>query len=164
MSHADEHFVRRVARMDAVTGRVLPLAAPDGAVAQRHALSANDVAALPRAANVVSLRMPPALYPIARIDEIDDAAIEAQAVAKGDGIRGRVHRVAGADGEQRIGRYGWKADIATLDQMVAEAFANELGIQSALARPAQEPPEDDGTLVRAVAAFVRGLVPPRSSR
>jgi hypothetical protein len=162
MSHTDEHFVRRVARMDAITGRVLPLSAPDGAVAHRHALSA--AAAMPRAANVVSLRMPPALYPIARIDDIDDAAIEAQAVAKGDGIKGRVHRVTGPDGEQRIGRYGWKADIGTLEQMVADAFANELGIHSALARKSQEPPEDDGTLVRAVAAFVRSLVPPRSAK
>jgi hypothetical protein len=162
MSHTDEHFVRRVARMDPVSGRVLPLSAPDGAVAHRHSLLSTEPAALPRAANVVSLRMPPALYPIARIDDIDDAAIEAQAVAKGDGIKGRVHRVAGADGEQRIGRYGWKADVATLEQMVADAFSNELGMRSALSRPAQGAPDDHGTPVREVAAFLRSLTTPSS--
>jgi CxxC motif-containing protein (DUF1111 family) len=107
--------------------------------------------------------MPPALYPIARLDDIHDATIEAQAVAKGDGIKGRVHRVAGPDGEQRVGRYGWKADIATLDQMVADAFANELGMRRALARPAPGPPDDHRPPVREVAAFVRGLALPRSA-
>ena len=164
MSHADEHFVRRVARMDPVSGRVVPLNMSEGGVAHRHAVSSNEPTSLPRAANVVSLRMPPALYPIARVDEIDDAAIEAQAVAKGDGIKGRVHRVTGPDGVRRIGRYGWKADAATLDQMVADAFASELGMRSPLSIATQEPREDDGTLVRAVTTFVRSLVLPPSSK
>ena len=57
----------------------------------------------------------------------------------------------------RVGRYGWKADITTLELMVADAFANELGVRSALARPLQAPVEDDGSLVRAVVAFLRDL-------
>lgn len=162
MSARDEHFARRVARMDPLSGRVLPLNAPNSPSARRHStleLGVADApdATLPRQANVTSLRMPPALYGLAKIDNIPDAVIEAQAVAKGDGIKGRVHRVRGADGEARVGRYGWKADIATIELMVADAFANELGIQSALARPLAPALEDDGTMVRAVAAFLRGL-------
>ena len=162
MSSADEHFARRVARMDPASGRVLPVVHPNSPLVRRHSTlepgeSGAPTAALPRQANVTSLRMPPALYGVARIDEIADAVIEAHAVAKGDGIKGRVHHVGGPDGEVRVGRYGWKADTATLELMVADAFANELGIRSALARPLQAPVEDDGSLVRAVAAFLRTL-------
>ncbi|TIP76520.1 MAG: hypothetical protein E5X58_45445, partial [Mesorhizobium sp.] len=99
--------------------------------ARRHALRdgvAIVPAAMPSQANVVSLRMPLALYGIAGIDEIHDSVIEAQAISKGDGIKGRAHHVVDSQGASRIGRYGWKADIATLKDMVANAFANELGI------------------------------------
>lgn len=166
ISTRDEHFARRVARMDEATGRVLRIAHPNSPLARRFStreLGEKDApdAALPRQANVVSLRMPLALFASGAIDRVSDAAIEAHAVAKGDGIKGRVHYVQGADGRPRIGRYGWKAEIATLDAMVADAFANELGINSALMVPVQQPVEDDGRLVRAVSAFLRGLQPPK---
>ncbi|HYJ96460.1 MAG TPA: di-heme oxidoredictase family protein, partial [Burkholderiaceae bacterium] len=166
MSTSEDHFVRRVARMDTVTGRVTPIEHPNSPVARRH--STRDLgqsnapsAAVPRQANVVSLRMPPALYTSGRLDEIPDIEIIAQAVSKGDGIKGRVHYVTSANGELRVGRYGWKAHIATLEEMVADAFANELGITSALAPHPHMGPltqvEDDDGLVRAVTAYLRGL-------
>ena len=179
MSSDDEHFARRVAHMDwrarkhrslgmeTASGRAIPIVHPNSPVARRHStleLGVPDApsAALPRQANVTSLRMPLSLYGVARLDDIPDAVIEAQAVAKGDGIKGRVHYVEGPDGEARVGRYGWKANTATLELMVANAFANELGLRSALARPLLAPVEDDGRLVRAVAAFLRQLrVPAR---
>jgi len=151
----EARFARRVARVDPRSGRVLALAGADSALAPRHALASDAPLALPRAANVVSLRMPLALVAAARLDDIDDAAIEAQAVAKGDGIHGRVHRVAGPDGHARIGRYGWKADVASLDEMVAAAFSDEMGVASALAPRGRPPFEDDGAMARAVAAFLR---------
>ncbi|MEO8922141.1 MAG: hypothetical protein ABI330_04845 [Caldimonas sp.] len=40
---------------------------------------------LPRQVNIVSLRMPLALFASSAIDRVDEAAIEAQAVSKGDG-------------------------------------------------------------------------------
>jgi len=186
-----EHFVRRVARMDPVTGRVVPVADPNSPIAHRFAMRetgageamgeagakgapgeregressalASVQAVVPSRANVTSLRMPPSLFAIARLDEIPDAVIEAQAVSKGDGIKGRVHVVTTASGVERVGRFGWKGQIATLDEMVADAFANELGITSALAPAppsgAQPPLEDDGERVRAVAAYLRSLRP-----
>jgi CxxC motif-containing protein (DUF1111 family) len=105
---------------------------------------------MPRGANVVSLRMPLPLFGIGRIDDIPDEVIEAQAVSKGDGIKGRVNRVVSADGQTRVGRYGWKADVATLEAMVAEAFANEMGMRKAEAAPS-------------VTAFVRTLARPALS-
>ena len=41
------------------------------------------------------------------------------------GIRGRVSRLS--DG--RIGRFGWKAQVATLEEFVLRACANELGLE-----------------------------------
>ncbi len=146
MSSREEHFVRRVARMDTVTGRVASIEHPNSPISRRfstreHGDREAPAAELPRQANVVSLRMPLALYASALLDEIPDIEIAAQAVSKGDGIKGRVHYVTSVNGEQRVGRYGWKAHVATLEEMVADAFANELGLASSLiphspARPA----------------------------
>ena len=33
-----------------------------------------------------------------------------------------------AAGQPRVGRFGWKGDIATVDQFVPEAMRNELGL------------------------------------
>ena len=166
MSARDEHFVRRVARMDTVTGRVTTIEHPNSPVSRRYSIRElghheAPAAALPRQANVISLRMPIALHGSAQLDEVPDIEILAQAVSKGDGIKGRVHYVTSANGEQRVGRYGWKAHIATLEEMVADAFANEIGITSPLAphsHAGPHPPvEDDGRMVRAVAAYLRSL-------
>ena len=164
-STLDMHFARRVARMNEVTGRVSTIDHPNSPVARRHStLELGEQGAplptLPHDANLSSLRMPIALFSTAAIEQVSDAAIEAGAVSKGDGIKGRVHYVAAPGGELQIGRYGWKADIATLDQMVADAFGNELGLTSALAVHPQAAAKDDGRLVRAVSAYLRTLAAP----
>jgi hypothetical protein len=164
-STLDAHFARRVARMNEVTGRVTSIDHPNSPVARRRStLELGEANAplpmLPHGANLSSLRMPIALHSTGAIEQVSDAAIEEQAVSKGDGIKGRVHYVAGAGGDLRIGRFGWKADIATLEQMVADAFGNELGITSALAAHPSATPKDDGRLVRAVSAYLRVLSAP----
>jgi Di-haem oxidoreductase, putative peroxidase len=164
-SAKEEHFAQRVARMDAASGRITPIDGQSSVSVARFSTRAMGqadapAAGLPRGANVVSLRMPLPLFGVARIDDIPDAVIEAQAIAKGDGIKGRAHAVTAADGTRRIGRYGWKADIATLDAMVAEAFTHEIGVNSALALHPQTPLKDDGSQARAVSAYLRGLVRP----
>ncbi len=164
-STEDAHVVRRIAHMNDVTGRVTSIDHPNSPVARRHSArelgdATAPLAAVPREANVVSLRAPLALFDVGAIDDVSDAAIEAEAVSKGDGIKGRVHYVAGATGNLRIGRFGWKADIAALDEMVADAFASELGLTSALAVRPSPVAKDDGRLVRAVSAYLRSLVGP----
>jgi hypothetical protein len=161
-STRDEHFARRVARMAPGTGRILPIGGQPSTVAPRRSIRdlgdrTAPAADLPRAANVVSLRMPLPLTSAARLDEIPDAVIEAQAVAKGDGIKGRVQYVNAAGGVQRVGRYGWKADVATLQDMVAEALNNEMGISSELAAHPPPSAKDDGSMVRALTEFLRTL-------
>jgi CxxC motif-containing protein (DUF1111 family) len=132
---------------------------------------------IPPGANVTSLRNAPDLYGKGLIDIMPDEVIAAGAVGKADGVKGRVHWVKGLDGKERVGRFGWKADTATLKQFVADAFRNELGITSPLAPvdivPAGQPhhhrcfgegigPEDDGGMIDAVTAFIGALPPPRT--
>jgi CxxC motif-containing protein (DUF1111 family) len=151
--------------MDAVTGRVTPVESPHGPILRRHVIGepghANTIAATtPRNANVHSLRMPPALFASGAIERIADADIQAQATSKGDGIKGRVHYVAGADGREHIGRYGWKADVASLETMVADAFFNEMGMGSAPATRRAAVDSDYDDRVRAVSAYLRQLAAP----
>ncbi len=172
MSAVQEHFALRVARAHAVTGRQELLDDANSPIAHRHSLREMGLpnmpgAGIPRAANITSLRMPPALYEVGKLDAISDEAILANAVNKGDGIHGRPNRVLSLNGEQRIGRYGWKADIANLDEMVGFAYANELGISNPRApRPALTRDvralDEDGSADVAVAAYLHSLrLPPR---
>lgn len=161
-SAREEHFAVRVARLHPVSGRLEPLEGMNSPVARRHSLRELGVAEAPepvppRLANVSSVRMPMGLYEVGGIDAVAEAAILRQAVSKGDGIKGRPNWVVGANGEPKVGRFGWKADAAGLEQMVANAYANELGITSPLA-PGNGRLDDDGRLIRAVTAFLRSLV------
>jgi hypothetical protein len=164
-SAEEVRFARRIAYMDPGSGHTAAIDHPNSPVARRYALRhgvghAAVPAALPRQANIISLRMPLALYGIARIDEIPDIVIEAQAVSKGDGIKGRPHHVVDAFGAPRVGRYGWKAHIATLEEMVADAFANELGVTSAIVDNGEtkaQQIEDHSGMVNAVTEYLRAL-------
>jgi CxxC motif-containing protein (DUF1111 family) len=75
-----------------------------------------------------SERNPPALFGAGLIDTIPDEAIEAAAKRKFSGssaVKGRVSRLE--DG--RIGRFGWKAQTATLKEFVLSAAAGEMGLE-----------------------------------
>jgi CxxC motif-containing protein (DUF1111 family) len=77
---------------------------------------------------VRSQRNPTALYGSGLIDSIPDAAIEEAAKAKHAGFReisGRVSRLK----DKRIGRFGWKAQTASLSDFVLTACAVELGLE-----------------------------------
>jgi RNA polymerase sigma factor (sigma-70 family) len=70
-------------------------------------------------------RNTPALFGAGRIDEIPSETLIAVAAAQPEGVRGRVSRTR----EGRIGRFGWKAQIASLHEFVRGACANELGLE-----------------------------------
>jgi CxxC motif-containing protein (DUF1111 family) len=131
---------------------------------------------IPSAANLTSVRHPPPLFGLGLVETIPDDVILAGAVPKEDGVQGRPSWVATPDGERQLGRFGWKADTPTLRLFVAAALRNELGITNPLApvdwlpapRDAAAPPcagaadapEDDGTIVTALTAYVAALPPP----
>ncbi|WP_422931633.1 di-heme oxidoredictase family protein [Singulisphaera sp. PoT] len=76
----------------------------------------------------ISQRNPTPLFGVGLIDAIPDEAIEAIARKKlpsSTGIKGRVSRLK--DG--RIGRFGWKAQTATLKEFVMSAASGEMGLE-----------------------------------
>ena len=100
------------------------------------------------------------------IDAIPDAAIEAAARRRHPDVHGRVSRLA--DG--RIGRFGWKAQTATLRDFVVSAAAVEMGLevpgQPQAADPRIPPLKAPGLDLNkdecdALTAFVRALPGPK---
>jgi CxxC motif-containing protein (DUF1111 family) len=73
----------------------------------------------------LAARNAPPLFGAGLINALPDAAFEAAVQQQDFQIRGRVHRLK--DG--RIGRFGWKAQVATLQDFVLTACANELGLE-----------------------------------
>jgi len=75
-----------------------------------------------------SERNPPPLFGAGLIDAIPEGVLENAAATKRRDhleVRGRVSRLP--DG--RVGRFGWKAQAATLDEFVLTACAEELGLE-----------------------------------
>lgn len=107
-----------------------PLNALGGSLLQRFSIDPDIREVIPREANVVAERESPALFGLGLIEAIPDAAILASAArAKPDGIRGRAAVVGDVtNGQIRVGRFGWKAQHATLLAFSADAYLNELGI------------------------------------
>lgn len=98
-------------------------------VVMRTTLPGNVPQLMPDDANVIELRQPPTLLGIGSIEAIPQSAIEANADPDdldGDGISGKLRVLeSGA-----VGRYGWKAQIPTIPDFVADAMLNELGVTS----------------------------------
>ena len=83
---------------------------------------------IPTDATIIGQRLPPPLFGDGLIDNIDDSAIMANAVNKGMGIQGSVNMVADWNGNMRVGRFGQKAQNASLLQTVGLAFGHDIGI------------------------------------
>ena len=79
---------------------------------------------------LVSPRIGPAVYGLGLLEAVPDETLLAlQDQAKPAGIRGRVNIVWDAVGQKEaIGRFGVKANVATLTEQVANAFNGDLGI------------------------------------
>jgi CxxC motif-containing protein (DUF1111 family) len=88
--------------------------------------------ALPAEATLIDRRVPIPLFGAGLVESISDDDIEAPADPDDrdrDGISGRAARVRDlATGAIRVGRFGWKAQHATLLTFGADAYRNEMGI------------------------------------
>jgi CxxC motif-containing protein (DUF1111 family) len=85
---------------------------------------------VPREANAVGPRQPSPLFGLGLIQAIPDTTILARADptdANRDGIAGRPNTANGI-----LGRFGWKASVATIADFVGLAMINEIGITNLL--------------------------------
>ena len=91
---------------------------------------------IPAEANVIARRVPIPLFGAGLVDAIPDETLLALADPLDldrDGVSGRAPIVEDlATGELRVGRFGWKSQLATLLDFGADAYLNEMGITSDL--------------------------------
>lgn len=91
---------------------------------------------IPFEANVIIRRVPVPLFGAGLVEAIDDSTLlnlEDPFDRNGDGISGRAAIVVDrATGDRRVGRFGWKAQHATLLAFAADAYRNEMGITNDL--------------------------------
>jgi CxxC motif-containing protein (DUF1111 family) len=85
---------------------------------------------------LVSPRLAPAVFGLGLLAALPEAAILAHADpddADGDGISGRPNWIpALGDQGRTLGRFGWKANVATLRQQISRAFLGDIGITTSL--------------------------------
>jgi len=159
-------FVTRVGLTS--NGTFDPLIGEGGPVARAHSISELGFpcglqTGVPALANVTSLRSAMTLRGTALIDFVQNRDILAAQAAEPDAVRGKINLL----GDGRLGRFGWKAQFATLVEFMGDAFTNEMGVTNPLA-PRDEvsacgasilQPEIDAVPVQAVTAFMGTLDP-----
>ena len=139
---------RRFGRVDS-TGRFNSLANKGGSL--RQLFTVGSFTSLSGKACNVPLEVEPAeatvrnvgrlttpLFGAGLIDALPDSAITANANAQATAVRGVINRVrvllpnpndtTQTVGGTRVGRFGWKAGVASLVQFAADAYVNEMGI------------------------------------
>jgi len=91
---------------------------------------------LPPDTNVFARRVPIPLFGAGLVEAIADDTLlrlEDPNDRNGDGVSGRAAIVVDVEsGERRVGRFGWKAQHATLITFGADAYRNEMGITNDL--------------------------------
>jgi hypothetical protein len=169
MGSTPDTFVTRVGRID--NGVFNPLDGPGqgGPVARAHSISSLGFlcplpTGVPPQANVTSLRSAMTLRGTELIDFVQTKDILAAQAAEPAAVQGTVNVLA--DG--RIGKFGWKAQFATLVEFMGDAFTHEMGVTNPLV-PNDEvngcgssilKPEIDAVPVQMVTEFMGTLNPP----
>jgi CxxC motif-containing protein (DUF1111 family) len=152
---------------------------PGGSLFQTQAISPNCAETLPPDANVIALRQTTPLFGLGLVEAIPDSDIEAYAFQQArqhPHQAGRVNRVTDvASGQNRVGRFGWKDQQATLLSFSGDAYVNEMGVTNKFFPTENAPngdltklkacdtvpdPEDKNDDVTLFANFMRLLAPP----
>jgi CxxC motif-containing protein (DUF1111 family) len=140
-------------------------------------LGKNNGEKVPPQATIVAERKTTPLFGLGLVDNVpDESLLKIAEDQKGTGVEGTAHIVTDvASGKQRIGRFGWKAQVATLLTFSGDAYLNEMGITNPLFPTENAPqgnadllkqcdtkadPEDDGTGVQNFTNFMTLLAPP----
>jgi hypothetical protein len=163
-------FVTRVAQIS--PGVFNPMSGHGGPIARQRSIAELGVACgiptgIAPQANATSRRSAMTLRGTALIDSIVLGDIVAAQAAEPAAVRGRLNVLA--DG--RVGRFGWKAQTATVVEFMAEAFRDEIGLTNPLAArdlvsgcgASITRPEADAVPLTALVAFINSIDPPAPS-
>ncbi|MDB6116809.1 MAG: hypothetical protein JWO08_590 [Verrucomicrobiaceae bacterium] len=101
-----------------------------GSLRQERAIRPNAVEVVPPEANVVARRQSTPLFGLGLMEAIPDEAILRNVKATPvNGIKGKAAIITDVTtGQQRVGRFGWKAQQATVLAFSGDAYVNEMGI------------------------------------
>jgi CxxC motif-containing protein (DUF1111 family) len=127
--------LQKVTRFGRLVGGVFdPMTSLGGSLLQALAIAPEAQERVPPQATIVAQRMSTPLFGAGLIEAIADADIEQNALRpQPDGVKGRVARITdAASGLPRVGRFGWKAQHATLLAFAGDAYLNEMGVTSRL--------------------------------
>ncbi len=109
-----------------------PLAALGGSLLQAQSISDQCAESVPPEADVVTNRTTPSIFGGGLVQAISDAALLANANNAPANISGIAHMVSSFEDPPgsplRVGRFGWKAQVATLLTFAADAGLNEMGL------------------------------------
>ncbi len=118
-------------------------------LAQALANSSFCAEIVPADATIVRTRQTNSSMAFGLVEAIPDSQISAHADdadANGDGVSGRVHWVAPLEAPMgsplRAGRFGWKAQVATVLTFSSDAARNEMGFTNRFS-PSENPPNGD---------------------
>ncbi|MCH2133026.1 MAG: hypothetical protein MK116_04665 [Phycisphaerales bacterium] len=140
-------FVTRFGRL--TKGGFDPLDHLGGSLLQAQAVSEDCEEFIPPEANISTLRVTPGVLAYGLVEAIPDEAILAVRDAQDASIQGEARMVVpleSLDGEELVGRFGWKAQIATITSFSADAALNEMGLTNALL-PDEIAPQGDPALI-----------------
>lgn len=177
--------VTRFGVIDEKGGGFDPLDSQGGSLLQQQSIDpVNCGEVVPGNANLQSLRVTPSILGFGLAEAIEDADLSANAdpndTNPADGVSGRVHMVQPLEGgPMRVGRFGWKAQVATVLTFSGDAALNEMGITNDLVPMENAPngnlaalsmcddvpdPEDTGAVgtrfIDKITDFQRFLAPP----
>ena len=133
----------------ASAGSFDPLTSLGGSLLQEKAISPEGLEKIPSQANVKALRQTTPLFGLGLIEAIPDATILKGVRTKAvDGVLGKAAMVQDvATGKTMVGRFGWKAQQATLLAFAGDAYVNEMGITNRLF-PTENAPNGNVSLLK----------------
>jgi CxxC motif-containing protein (DUF1111 family) len=165
-----------------------PLASLGGSLMQDHAIDASTgytgtfvfvPEVVPPQANVTAQRRTTPLFGFGLVEAVPDDTLTMLALMQaGSPTAGRTSQVTNlVTGKPAVGRFGWKAQVATLFDFAGDAYLNEMGVTTPLfpnencpqgncaalafdPLPSNVPNDSDNSSLDAFAAFMRLLAPP----
>ncbi len=128
-----------------------PLENLGGSLLQREAISPECLEFVPPEANVAIFRITPSAFGAGLVEAIKPQDIMRREIVPPPGVSGRAHRVHALEdppeAKRKVGRFGWKAQVATLLTFSGDASLNELGFTNRLA-PVENAPNGNQKLLK----------------
>ena len=136
--------VTRFGWTDPKSGSFDPLNAQGGSLLQAETIDPACAESIPPVSNVSSLRVTNSALGFGLVEAIPDAALIDLESNPPAGVSGKAHMVEAleAPGIPRVGRFGWKSQVATVLTFSADAAQNEMGLTNRLL-PNENAPNGD---------------------